>query len=464
MQIGSEAVVVDAKPAVDDVSPLSTKASVSHGAATLSCAVALLFAVACGLAVANIYYAQPLLDTMADEFGISHAVAGLIITITQIGYGLGLLLVVPLGDLLNRRRLIIGQSLLSVLALLTVAAAPNGTVLLTGMVAVGLLAVVTQVLVAYAAALAPPAERGRVVGVITSGIIIGILLARTISGSLSDLFGWRSVYIVSAAATLVIAALLAKVLPRREDRSVPMTYAKLIGSVFALFVEEPVLRIRAILALLNFTAITILWTPMVLPLSAPPFSLSHTEIGLFGLAGAMGAIGAARAGRLADRGHAQRTTGIALAIMLVSWLPIALLPNSLWGLIVGVVTIDFGLQSVHVANQSLIYRVRPEARSRLTAGYMIFYSIGCAIGSIVSTLVYARAGWTGVCLLGAAISAIAFVFWALTRHLTPVASNCVSEVPSQELTGSTGKMTSLTRGMSLEENRSSSALKRILNP
>ncbi len=185
-----------------------------------------------------------------------------------------------------------------------------------------------------------------------------------------------------------------------------------------LLVEEPVLRIRAILALLIFTAITILWPPMVLPLSAPPFSLSHTEIGLFGFAGAMGAVGASSAGRLADRGHAQRATGVSLAIMLVSWLPIALLSYSLWGLVIGVVTMDFGLQSVHVANQSLIYRVRPEARSRLTAGYMIFYSIGCATGSIISTLVYARTRWTGVCALGAAISAIAITFWAFTRHLT----------------------------------------------
>ena len=420
MAAESEAFVDDTESSSGTASFGATAAAADR-AAPLSDAVALLFAVACGLAVANVYYAQPLLDTMADEFGIGHAAVGLIITITQIGYGLGLLLMVPLGDILNRRRLIVGQSLLSVLALLTVAAAPSYLVLFIGMTIVGLLAVVTQVLVAYAAELAAPDERGRVVGVVTSGIIIGILLARTISGTLSDLFGWRSVYVVSAAATLVIAVLLAKVLPRREDRSVSttdpdMTYRKLIGSVFVLFVEEPVLRVRATLALLIFTAITILWTPMVLSLGAPPFSLSHTEIGLFGLAGAMGAIGAARAGRLADRGRAEHTTGIALAIMLVSWLPIALLPYSLWGLIIGVVAIDFALQSVHVANQSLIYRVRPEARSRLTAGYMIFYSIGCATGSIASTLVYARAGWSGVCLFGALISAFALVFWALTRH------------------------------------------------
>ena len=182
------------------------------------------------------------------------------------------------------------------------------------------------------------------------------------------------------------------------------------------------LRIRAILALLVFAAITVLLTPMVLPLAAAPFSLSHTEIGLFGLAGAAGAFGASRAGSQADRGYAQRTTGVGLAIMLLSWLPIALLPYSLWGLIVGVVAIDFGLQSVHVTNQSLIYRLRPEAQSRLAAGYMMFYSIGSAAGSIMSTLVYALAGWNGVCLVGAAISTLALLFWALTRHLTPAAA------------------------------------------
>jgi predicted MFS family arabinose efflux permease len=419
MRIESEAVAGGTEASRFGIAAFSANAGSAETAPVLSRTVALLFSVACGLAVANVYYAQPLLDTIADEFGIDHATVGLVVTVTQIGYGLGLLLVVPLGDLLNRRRLIVGQSVLSVLALLMVAVAPNGTVLLAGMGAVGVLAVVTQVLVAYAAALAPAAERGRVVGVVTSGIIIGILLARTVSGTLADLFGWRSVYAVSAAATLVVAAVLAKILPRQEERRAPMAYPKLIGSVFALFIEERVLRVRAVLALLIFAAITMLWTPMVLPLSVPPLSLSHTEVGLFGLAGAMGAVGAARAGRLADQGHAQRTTGIALAIMLASWLPIALLPFSLWGLILGVVAIDFGLQSAHVVNQGLIYRVRPEAQSRLTAGYMIFYSIGSAAGSIASTLVYARAGWSGVCMAGAAISTIAFVFWALTRHLAP---------------------------------------------
>ncbi|NGN44107.1 MFS transporter [Mesorhizobium sp. CGMCC 1.15528] len=385
----------------------------------LSRPVVLLFAVASGLAVANAYFAHPLLDVMADDLGIARATAGLIVGFTQLGYGLGLVLLVPLGDLIDRRKLVVGQSLLSVLALVSVGFSTTGAMLLASMAAMGLMAVVTQALVAYAASLARPAERGQVVGVVTSGIVLGILLARTVAGTLTDLSGWRTVYFVSAVLTLIIAALLYKVLPAQEARDKRMSYPRLIGSLFTLFVEEPVLRIRAIIAMLIFADITTLLTPLVLPLSAPPFSLSHTAIGLFGLAGAAGALGAARAGRWADRGYGQRTTGIALTLMLVAWLPIALLPHSILWLIAGVLIIDFGLQAVHVTNQGMIYRVRPEAQSRLTAAYMVFYSIGSALGSSLSTMVYVYAGWTGVCLLGAGISALAIAFWAATLNATP---------------------------------------------
>lgn len=373
--------------------------------------VVLLFAVACGLAVGNVYYAQPLLDAMGQAFGMPAASIGGVVSLTQVGYGLGLLLLVPLGDLLNRRRLIVGQTLLSVVALLVVALAPSSTWLLLGMACCGLLAVVTQVLVAYAANLAAPHERGRVVGMVTSGVVIGILLARTVSGSMADLAGWRSVYLLSAGLTLLMALLLWRVLPKTEQKPAASHYGQLIRSVFSLFREEKVLRDRALLAMLIFAAGTVLWTPLVLPLSAPPLSLSHTEIGLFGLAGAAGALGAARAGAWADRGWAQWTSGLALALMLASWLPIALTQSSLWALLVGVITFDLGLQAMHVTSQSLIYSVRPEAQSRLAAGYMVFYSIGSACGSIASTTVYAWAGWTGVCLLGAAINGLALLYW-----------------------------------------------------
>ncbi|WP_332692123.1 MFS transporter [Bosea sp. (in: a-proteobacteria)] len=389
------------------------------GSARLSQGVILLFAVASGLAVANAYFAHPLLDIIADDLGLSRATVGTVVAMTQLGYGLGLVLLVPLGDLVDRRRLVVGQSLLSVLALLCVGFSSSGPVLLAAMALMGLLAVVTQGFVAYAAGLARPEERGRVVGTVTSGIVLGILLARVVAGALADISGWRAVYFLSAGLTLVIAAILFKVLPPERKRSAALSYPRLILSLFTLFRDEPVLRIRAGLAMLIFAGITTLLTPLVLPLSAPPFSLSHTAIGLFGLAGAAGALGAARAGRWVDRGHGQRVTGIALALMLVAWLPIGLLPHSIFWLIAGVLIFDFGLQAVHVTNQGMIYRVRPEAQSRLTVGYMVFYSLGSAIGSSSSTLAYAHAGWTGVSLLGAGIAALALVFWAATLKAMP---------------------------------------------
>ncbi|MFJ7922400.1 MFS transporter [Lysinibacillus fusiformis] len=381
-------------------------------------AVTLLFATACGMSVANIYFAQPLLDQLSIAFNMDPSIIGVVITITQIFYGLGLLLLVPLGDLLNQRRLIIVQMLLSTMALVIVGTASYSIVLFTGMALVGLLAVVTQTLVAFAATIASPTERGRVVGIVTSGIVIGILLARTFAGLLTDLAGWRTVYLVSAAVMLIMVCLFLKMLPtvEREVKSLP--YHQLIRSVFTLLKQERTLRIRAVLAMLIFADFSILWTSLVLPLSAPPLALSHSVIGAFGLVGVAGALAAARAGKLADRGYAQRTTGIALALLLISWLFISYLEQSLFALIVGIVLLDLAVQAVHVTNQALILPLRTEARSRLTAGYMIFYSIGSASGSIASTQIYAHFGWEGVSFLGASISAIAILFWATTLRFT----------------------------------------------
>ncbi|WP_042164028.1 MFS transporter [Paenibacillus gorillae] len=388
-------------------------------ASAISGFTAFLFAIAAGLSVASIYYAQPLLDTMSNEFSLAPSSMGIVITATQICYALGLLLLVPLGDKLDRRKLISGQMLLSVAALLAVGFAPNATFLFAGVAAIGLLAVVTQTLVAFAASLASPVERGRVVGVVTSGIVIGILLARTFAGTLTDLAGWRAVYLVSALLTLIMAVTLFRILPNSEQvhQREALPYWRLIQSVLLLFVQEKVLRIRAALAFFIFSAFSILWTSLVLPLSSPPLSLSHTAIGAFGLAGAAGALAAARAGRLADSGHSQRTTGVALSLLLVSWLPISFAVQSLFALVAGIILLDLAVQAVHVTSQSMILSIRPEARSRLTAGYMIFYSIGSATGSIASTLVYGNFGWHGVCWLGAAVSGIALLFWGVTlRH------------------------------------------------
>ncbi len=406
-----------------DERTVGTAPSGSATAPEMSQGLVLLFALACGLSVANIYFAHPLLDAMARDFSIRPAAIGMVVTMTQIGYALGLVLIVPLGDLLDRRRLIVSQAALSALALVVVGLAPTAFVLLAGMIVVGLLAVVVQVLVAFAATLAAPTERGRIVGTVTSGVVIGILLARFVSGVLADLAGWRSVYLCSAALMLVMAGLLLRTLPRHPRTAAAPSYLKLLGSVAALFREEPILRTRAVLAFLIFANFNVLWAPLALPLSAPPFSLSHSAIGLFGLAGLAGALAAGRAGGLADRGLGQWTTGISLGLMVAAWLPIALMGVSLWALAVGVVLLDLAIQAVHVTSQSLIFAVRPEARSRLVGGYMVFYSIGSASGAIASTSVYAAAGWLGVCGLGTGIAALALLFWAATRRparATPV--------------------------------------------
>ena len=384
---------------------------------SMSHALALLFATACGMSVANIYFAQPLLDQLSNEFGINHSIIGVVITITQIFYGLGLLLLVPLGDLLNQRRLIVGQMLLSTTALVIVGTASSSMVLFVGMALVGLLAVVTQTLVAFAATIASPTERGRVVGIVTSGIVIGILLARTFAGILTDVAGWRSVYLFSAALMLLMVFMFIKMLPNVKREVKSLSYPELIRSVLTLFIQERTLRVRSVLAMLIFADFSILWTSLVLPLSTPPIALSHSAIGAFGLVGVAGALAAARAGKLADQGYGQRTTGIALALLLISWLFISYIEQSLIALVIGIVLLDLAVQAIHVTNQTMILPLHTEARSRLTAGYMVFYSIGSAGGSIASTQIYAHFGWGGVSLLGASVSAFALLFWAMTRRV-----------------------------------------------
>ncbi|HEX6020669.1 MAG TPA: MFS transporter [Solirubrobacter sp.] len=368
-----------------------------------------LFALAAGLAVANVYTAQPLLDTIAAAFALSPGAAGLVLAVTQIGYGVGLLALVPLGDALDRRRLIVALVALSAVALAVVGAASSRELLLLGMAAVGLLAVVAQVLVAYAAALARPHERGRIVGAVTSGIVVGILLARTVAGLVTALAGWRAVYLGSAVLMLIVVAALLRGLPADARPRGRVRYGALLRSTFALYVDTPVLRVRGTLALLTFAGFSVLWASLALELAAPPRSLSPAAIGALGLAGAAGAVAAARAGRLADRGLGDRTTSLALAAMFAAWLPLALVERSLVALVLGLVALEVAVQAVHVTNQSVLYTA--ESRSRLAGCYMAFYSAGSAAGAVASTATYAWAGWAGVCALGAAIGAAALSFW-----------------------------------------------------
>ncbi|WP_199111164.1 MFS transporter [Collimonas sp. PA-H2] len=381
---------------------------------TLSGGLVLLFAVACALSVANVYYAQPLLDALALDFGFSQASIGIVVTVTQVGCALALLLVVPLGDLVNRRRLIIVQLCLLCATLAAVGLASSPVALLAGMLGTGLLGTaMTQGLIAYAASAAAPAQRGRVVGAAQGGVVIGLLLARSVAGLVADLSGWRAVYFVSAATALLMLLVLWRVLPAQAAAE-RLSYFRLISSMFIMLATERVLQIRGLLAMLMFAAFSIFWTALVLPLSAPPYSFSHAAIGAFGLVGVLGALATTRAGRWADRGHGQRTTGVALLLLLASWLALALMPHSLWALTLGIVLLDMGGQAIHVVNQSMIFQTQPAAHSRLVACYMLFYTVGSGAGAILSTSMYAAAGWSGVCLLGAIVSLLALLFWGVT--------------------------------------------------
>ncbi|WP_336167757.1 MFS transporter [Acinetobacter sp. 161(2023)] len=381
--------------------------------------IILLFAIASGASVANVYYAQPLLDIFAKDFNVSHAAIGGVVTATQIGCALALVFLVPLGDLVNRRKLMAMQLLALISALLVVAFAHSTIILLAGMLAVGLLGTaMTQGLIAYAASAAAPHEQGHVVGTAQSGVFIGLLLARVFSGGISDLAGWRGVYFCAAIIMLMIALPLWKRLPHLKIQPVTMHYPQLLASMLKLLRQEKVLQVRSVLALLMFAAFNIFWSALVLPLSAPPYNFSHTIIGSFGLVGVVGALAAARAGYWADHGYAQRTSLVALVILLLAWGPLSLMAYSLWAIVIGIVLLDLGGQALHVTNQSMILRTRPEAHSRLVGLYMLFYAIGSGLGAINTTATYAYAGWIGVCVLGAVVSLFALSFWWITRKVS----------------------------------------------
>lgn len=399
---------------VSSTSPVNNNKTHSN----LPRSVVLLFAIASGASVANVYYAQPLLDILASDFNVSHAAIGGVVTATQIGCALALVFLVPLGDLVNRRRLMAIQLMALISALLMVAFAHSTIVLLTGMLAVGLLGTaMTQGLIAYAASAAAPHEQGHVVGTAQSGVFIGLLLARVFSGGISDIAGWRGVYFCAAIIMLMIALPLWRRLPHLNVQPVTMRYPQLLSSMLKLLRQEKVLQVRGVLALLMFAAFNILWSALVLPLSAPPYNFSHTVIGSFGLFGVIGALAATRAGQWADRGYAQRTSLAALLILLLAWWPFSLMTYSLWALVIGIVLLDLGGQALHVTNQSMIFRTRLEAHSRLIGLYMLFYAVGSGLGAISTTATYAYAGWLGVCSLGACVSLLALLFWWRTMKL-----------------------------------------------
>ncbi|GAA3013435.1 MFS transporter [Streptosporangium longisporum] len=381
----------------------------------LSRGLLLLMSVATGSAVAGNYFAQPLLDLIGRELGIGPSRAALVVTAAQGGYALGLILLVPLGDLMERRRLAVSLYAATAVFLLVSATAADGAVLLAATALTALTSVGAQVVVPFAATLASPAERGRVVGTVMTGLMLGLLLARTASGALSELGGWRTVYWVHAALMALMAVLLRVFLPRLGGDGGRLSYPALLRSTVAMFRYEPLLRWRAGIGALSLASFSVLWTALTFLLAGPPYGWPESAIGLFGLVGAVGALTATVAGRLADRGHVQTVTGTGTVLLLVSWPAIAAGAHGLVWLLAGVLVLDLAHQAVLNSSQNVLYALRPEARNRINSAFMTCLFLGGAAGSALTSLAWVGGGWTGVCVLGAVLSAGTVVLWVLER-------------------------------------------------
>lgn len=372
-------------------------------------------AIATGVTVANIYYAQPLLDTLAKAFDVPIHTAGLIVTVTQLGYAAGLMFLVPLGDMIERRRLVVTVTLLTSMALVGAALAPSIELFFAASLAIGVTSVVVQILVPFAAHLAADHARGRVVGRVMSGLLLGILLARTVSGLMSDAFGWRSMFWLAAGVMLIQAAVLARVLPRDPGKA-QVSYPALLRSVLHLLRDEPVLRRRIVYGFCVFASFSALWTALPFLLAAPPFGYSLARIGAFGLLGVAGAMAASFAGHLHDHGYARIATGGFIALVMLAFALMGLFPHALAALVVGIVVLDLGVQGTQILNQSAIYQLSPEARSRLTTAYMTCYFAGGAAGSAGAAYAYSLAGWAGVSWVGATPPLLALLYWLTERR------------------------------------------------
>ncbi|ABM32852.1 MFS transporter [Paracidovorax citrulli] len=386
-------------------SPSSPASGALHAQAPagLSTPVLLLMATACGLCAGANYFNQPLLHSIAVQLGVSESRAAFTVTISQVSYAAGLLLLVPLGDKLERRRLVVALMALAACGLFLSGFAGSFGALAAGTLITGLFSVAAQVLVPMAAALASPGRSGRAVGLVMSGLLVGILAARSVAGLLSGVGGWSLVYRAGGVAMLAVALALWFVLPALRTPH-PPSYAQVLRSLATLARQHPRLRSRALLGGLSFGSVSVLFSTMALMLAGPSHQLGDAQIGLVGLAGVAGALMANWAGRMADRGHEQGTTRASVLLVLASWGALWLGGTSLPWFLAGVLAIDLALQGVHISNQNVIYALAPQARSRLNAVYMTTYFAGAALGSALGSAAWQHGGWDATCAAGLAMA------------------------------------------------------------
>ncbi|TSJ89450.1 MFS transporter [Gilliamella apicola] len=382
----------------------------SKQAKSLSAWLVFLMAFAIGITVASNYYAQPLLHSITDDLHIAVKHAGFIIMAAQFSYAIGLLFITPLGDKMERKRLILTLMILSTCGLLISATSQSLCMLMLGTAMTGLFSTVAQVLIPFAATLSSPEHRGKIVGTLMSGMLLGILLGRAFAGLVSTMTDWHYVYWIAASIMTIVTLLLYLSLPSYKN-TININYFQLLFSIGSLYQQEPVLRIRSLLAIISFALFSLLWTPLAFVLSNTPYNYPDFIIGLFGLAGAAGALGSPIVGSLSDKGKGFLATTIGLILLLASWLPLSLAEYSLLALILGVILLDFAVQVTHVSNMNAIYQIRPEARSRMNTGYMVSYFIGGMLGSISSTYLYSNYGWLAIIITGTVLGSLGLLCW-----------------------------------------------------
>jgi predicted MFS family arabinose efflux permease len=400
----------------------STSKASPHSPAGLTPLLTLVFAVACGLCVANIYYAQPLIGPIAETLQLRPGLAGLIMTLTQLGYGAGLLLLVPLADVVENRRLIVGALFGAVIGLVGIALSDSAVTFLVASFVVGACAVAAQVLLPFASHLAPEATRGKVVGNIMAGLLGGIMLARPFASMVASALGWRAVFWLSAVLMAGLIVVLWRVLPQRRPHA-SVGYARTMASLPGIVWNTPVLRRRGLYQGMMFSGFQAFWTAVPLAL-AHEFGMGQGGIAAFALAGAAGALMAPIAGRLADRGLTRPATGIAIAVALFSFLlgAVAMHYRSLAGLVAAGILLDGAVQLCQVLNFRSLFMLAPELRGRLNGLFMTFIFVCAAVASGIAAAVYAFHGWSGLCLLGGGYVLVALLYYAteFKRGTVPV--------------------------------------------
>lgn len=380
---------------------------------TLSRWSIMIMALCTGLIVANIYYSQPLLVLMSDEFGVTESNAGQVTFFTQVGYALGLLFCVPLGDKLERKRQIVIMTLMSVVALVAAAKSVNITMLkITGLM-IGFSSVVPQLILPLAANLSDPASRGKVIGTIMSGLLVGILLSRTLSGIVGHHYGWRAMFWIAAGISALLAVIMIATFPSSKP-NFKGTYGELMKSLLTLIKEQPVLREASAINACCFAMFGMFWTTVVFLLSDAPFKYTSEQIGLMGLAAAAGALGAPLVGRIADKKNPRIAIGYGIIFLFLGYILFYIFKANLIGMVVGIIAIDLGLQGIHVSNQTRIYTLLPEARNRLNTVFMTTSFIGTSLGSGIGLWVWSFAQWNGVCVAGIGLITTALIIYLAT--------------------------------------------------